>query len=181
MLEPVRDGNWIFGYGSLVWRPAFRYVERRPGQIRGYARRFWQASTDHRGTPEAPGRVLTLVEAEGELCGGMGYRVDDAVMADVLTDLDHREKNGYQRVSTSLYFDRESRETAVALVYIAGPTNPHYTGPEPVEDIAAIAARARGPSGENREYVLELARALERYGYRDEHVEAVARVITNRG
>jgi cation transport regulator ChaC len=69
-------GQWIFGYGSLVWRPAFPHRRRRPASIRGFCRRFWQASTDHRGTPEAPGRVVTLIESPGDRCWGMAYEVD---------------------------------------------------------------------------------------------------------
>lgn len=176
----VRDVHWIFGYGSLVWRPAFPYAERRPGHIFDFERRFWQRSTDHRGTPEAPGRVVTLVEAPGARCGGVGYRVDDRVMAEVLADLDHREKNGYRRVIAPLYLDGEGAEVERALVYIAGPDNPHYAGPAPVGEIAAVAARARGPSGENRDYVVELARALRRIGYRDTHVDAVAAAVDGR-
>ena len=66
---------WLFGYGSLIWRPASPFVERRPASARGYARRFWQGSTDHRGVPEAPGRVVTLLPSAGDRCEGVAYRV----------------------------------------------------------------------------------------------------------
>ena len=57
----MHDGaRWIFGYGSLVWRPAFPHAERRAANVRGWVRRFWQGSPEHRGVRDAPGRVLTL-------------------------------------------------------------------------------------------------------------------------
>jgi glutathione-specific gamma-glutamylcyclotransferase len=111
------------------------------------------------------------------MCGGMGYRVEPEVMAEVIANLDHREKNGYRRILTPLFFDGGTRPVE-ALLYLAGPNNPHYAGPAPVEEIAAVVRQCRGPSGENVEYVLELAGALAELGYRDLHVEELARLIT---
>ena len=90
------DGDlWIFGYGSLIWRPSFDYHERIPGCIQGYVRRFWQGSTDHRGTLEAPGRVVTLVAYPGATCWGMAYRVGRDEGRNVTQGLDIREQDGY--------------------------------------------------------------------------------------
>jgi cation transport regulator ChaC len=84
----------IFGYGSLVWRPAFPHVERRAACVRGWARRFWQGSPDHRGVRDAPGRVLTLVPRPEALCWGVAYRIEAAAWEDVLAIRGARGRSG---------------------------------------------------------------------------------------
>lgn len=171
------DGDtWIFGYGSLIWRPAFPHVERRGGWVQGWARRFWQRSTDHRGTRGAPGRVVTLLPAPDERCWGAAYRVAAAERDAVLAALDHREQEGYQRIDVAVHAGDAGAPLA-AIAWIATADNPSFTGGEPIETIAAIAQRSHGPSGSNREYVLELDRALAALGGRDEHVAAIARLL----
>lgn len=170
----ARD-TWIFGYGSLVWRPAFVHTERAPGCVRGFSRRFWQASPDHRGTPEAPGRVVTLIEDPDAICWGVGYRVAPATAEAVFGTLDHRERAGYRRLRAPL--ELRGRETVDALLYVAGPDNPNYTGDRPLADIAAVVRRARGPSGANSEYVLRLAASLAELEVVDEHVSALAALV----
>jgi glutathione-specific gamma-glutamylcyclotransferase len=172
--DDAPDATWIFGYGSLIWRPAFPHIERRGGWIDGWARRFWQRSTDHRGTAQAPGRVVTLVPAPGDRCWGMAYRLADADRAAVLDALDLREQEGYQRISVAVH---AGGQPLTAIAWIATEANPSFTGGEPIETIAAIARSSHGPSGPNREYVLELDRALEALGGRDDHVAAIARLL----
>jgi cation transport regulator ChaC len=159
---------WIFGYGSLVWRPAFPFAERRNCWIEGFTRRFWQGSTDHRGVPGAPGRVVTLLAEAGARCFGVAYRVADCEAAPILTALDHRERGGYERRELCLHFPDGS--SAAGLSYVATPANPNYLGPAPLPVMAAQIARAHGPSGPNAEYVRELARALREMPADDPHV-----------
>ena len=159
---------WLFGYGSLIWRPDFAYLQRTPASIRGWSRRFWQASPDHRGTPERPGRVVTLSDAPGERCAGMAYQIDAAVWEPIREALDHREKAGYEHHRVRI----TTRDAGVVdgLVYVAGPANPNFTGPAPIDQIAARIRDCTGPSGPNREYLRELARALRELGEHDAHV-----------
>jgi cation transport regulator ChaC len=174
----MRTALWVFGYGSLVWRPAFDFAERRTAWIGGFARRFWQGSTDHRGVPGSPGRVVTLVPEASARCFGVAYRVAESDTECVLTSLDHRERGGYERHPLDLHFDDSTRTTG--LVYIATPANPNYLGPAPLDAIAAQIARARGPSGSNAEYVRELARSLREMPAEDEHVFALDELLRER-
>jgi cation transport regulator ChaC len=168
---------WIFGYGSLVWRPSFPFAERRAACVRGFARRFWQGSTDHRGVPGAPGRVVTLVDDAGERCAGAAYRVEARHADDVLRHLDHREQGGYARHDVLLHF--QGGESAGGLLYRATPGNANYLGPAPLEAIAAQVRAAAGPSGTNVEYVLRLAAELRRMGETDSHVFALEALVSS--
>lgn len=163
---------WVFGYGSLIYKADFPYLQRRPASIAGWSRRFWQGSHDHRGTPESPGRVLTLVRDPAATCTGIAYLVTPAVF-DVL---DHREKNGYLRELVPLVFDDGSK-VEHGLVYLADEHNAAWLGPAPDATIARQVAHAKGPSGANRDYVLQLAEALRALDADDAHVFAIERAL----
>ncbi|HEY4072989.1 MAG TPA: gamma-glutamylcyclotransferase [Herbaspirillum sp.] len=159
-----RDRVWLFGYGSLIFKADFPFIERRQASIQGWTRRFWQGSHDHRGTPASPGRVLTLTPQTGAVCAGMAY----LITPEVFDHLDHREKNGYLRLSTDILFEDGMSEQG--LVYVADKDNAAFLGPAPERDIARQIAAAAGPSGRNRDYLTELAGALRRLGQDDAHV-----------
>ncbi len=171
------DALWIFGYGSLIWRPDFAHVERRVGCLAGWSRRLWQGSPDHRGVPEAPGRVATLHREPGAVCWGAAYRVRHEQRDEVLRRLDQRESGGFERHRVSVELKDARGERLSALVYVAGPDNANFLGPASAERIAAQVALAKGRSGTNREYVLRLAAALRGLGAEDAHVFAVAQQL----
>lgn len=171
---------WIFGYGSLVWRPDIPFADSRPAAIEGWARRFWQGSTDHRGVPGAPGRVVTLVESPADLCWGRAFLVTADDREAVIDQLDYREKGGYSLAEVSLRFGghgADEADEAAGLVYMATPNNPNYLGPAPLADIAAQVRVSHGPSGPNIEYVLRLADALRDIGADDPHVFELERLL----
>ena len=172
------DLVWVFGYGSLIWRPAMAYVARRAGRIDGWARRFWQASTDHRGTAEAPGRVLTLVESDAGVWG-MAYAIERAAWPETEAALELREQQGYARLTVDIGLSAGEQtgrivETVAGLLYVATPANPYFVGPEPLDVTAEVVRRSRGPSGSNIEYVLELERTLAAMGATDPEVSLLA-------
>lgn len=166
--------TWVFGYGSLVWRPAFPFAERRVAVLEGYARRFWQGSPDHRGTPEAPGRVVTLVASPGTRCTGMAYRLRPEDTEDVLAALDHREQAGYARLDLQV---ATTSGPVACLTYMATSDNPCFLGPAPLADMAAQIGRCVGPSGPNERYLRELARTLDDLGAPAPHVTALVQAL----
>ena len=172
------DDTWIFGYGSLIWRTGFDFRESRPAFVRNWARRFWQGSTDHRGVPGAPGRVVTLVEAPGETCWGRAYLLNPDSKAEVLAHLDHREKGGYERLSLPLHFSLS--EWVQGITYHATEYNPEFLGEAKVSDIVAQIAASSGPSGLNVDYVLHLDQALRDLGAIDAHVSEIAAALRKR-
>lgn len=164
--------HWVFGYGSLIYKVDFPYLQREVSSISGWARRFWQGSHDHRGTPEAPGRVVTLIPAAECTCRGVAYRVEHSVFE----HLDHREKNGYQRHSVPITLSAMSR-TVQGTLYVARPDNPAFLGEAPLPELARHIRTSHGPSGSNVDYVLRLADALRELGDEDPHVLALEALL----
>jgi cation transport regulator ChaC len=109
----------------------------------------------------APGQVAALA-----------FEVEPDVYDTVLARLDHREKGGYRRIR--LAASSPTLGTLDVGTYVAGPGDPNYAGPAPIDEIARCIAERTGPSGTNREYLLELARALAQWGVRDAHVSQLA-------
>lgn len=179
--RPVQDASlpddghpvWVFGYGSLIWKQDFPFLASRRGAIHGWSRRFWQGSHDHRGMAHDPGRVVTLVERPGESCTGMAFLVE----TDVFAHLDHREKNGYQRIQIDIEFGTKK---VTGVTYRAPEGNPAFLGPASPSDMAEQINRCSGPSGSNREYVLELAQALRELDVVDPHVFEIADLVCRR-
>jgi len=166
---------WIFGYGSLIWRVDFPVAEQTPAYIKGWQRRFWQGSTDHRGVPGSPGRVVTLHRELDHHCWGMAYRLPQERQSEVMSHLDHREKGGYERLELPVYL--ADGRSLTGITYHATPDNPNYLGDASIEEIARQVAHSIGPSGPNTEYLLRLEAALLAMNAVDDHVFALAEQV----
>ena len=170
-----KESVWIFGYGSLIWRPNFQYLRSEEGVLSGWNRVFYQGSPDHRGTPECPGCVATIVCEPRAQCFGRLYLIEQTEYARVFSYLDKREAEGYQRLL--LWVTTLKGERIEAVVYVASAQNPHFLDGWSISDLAVRIRVAVGPSGSNLEYFWQLYNSLEAFGFVDEHLQASAKEL----
>ena len=161
----AEDELWVFGYGSLMWRPGFPYQERRTARLYGYHRALCVHSDHHRGTPDRMGLVVGL--DRGGSCVGKAYRVAPEDRDNVIAYLDARE------LPTEAYVPAECRvymadRHVTARCYVTDIHHPKYAGKLPLEDQARIVLSADpGHSGINIEYVENLIAHLDELGITD--------------
>jgi cation transport protein ChaC len=166
---------WVFGYGSLIWRPGFAHVETRRARLLGYRRALCVYSFVHRGTRERPGLVLGL--DRGGSCVGLAFRVPGELRDEVLAYLRERElvTNTYLERRLPVRLDNGERVEVVAYVVDRG--HEQYAGALAEADAAAIVRGAVGQSGANEDYVTSTLEHLRALGIRDRWLEDVARRI----
>ena len=166
---------WVFGYGSLIWRPGFAHVETRRARLYGYRRSLCVYSFVHRGTRERPGLVLGL--DRGGSCIGLAYRVPGDLRKEVLTYLRERE------LVTSVYLERmldvrlDGGGIVEAVAYIVDRQHEQYAGALDADAAAKVVSGAVGGSGKNEDYVLSTLDHLEALGIRDHWLEEVGRQV----
>lgn len=179
MLEAVlrawggRDDLWVFGYASLIWRPAFHALEQRAATVHGWHRALRMRSRVNRGTPERPGLVFALVP--GGSCRGVAYRIDARQAHDELQRLWERE------MPTGVYDPRflpcrTPHGRVHALGFTLSRASPSHTGHVDDEQMRRILREASGRYGSTLEYLLETAASLRRCGIRDREIERLERL-----
>ena len=162
---------WVFGYGSLMWRPGFDFAERTLATIRGWRRSLCVYSHVHRGTPEKPGLVLGL--DRGGACKGVAFRVPAASAAVVVAYLRAREQVTmvYREVSAraSLADGREVR----VLTYAVDRTHVQYAGALEPSELERLVAQGVGVSGANPDYVRQTYEHMVEIGIEDRMLAAL--------
>ncbi|RJT35205.1 gamma-glutamylcyclotransferase [Mesorhizobium waimense] len=169
---------WVFGYGSLIWRPGFAHVETRRARLYGYRRSLCVYSFVHRGTRERPGLVLGL--DRGGSCVGLAFRVPGELRDEVLTYLRERElvTSVYLERSLDIRLDRNGMtggKTVRAVAYIVDRKHEQYAGGLDAAHAADVVRGAVGQSGRNEDYLFSTLEHLEALGISDHWLEEVAR------
>ncbi len=172
--EHERGELWVFGYGSLMWRPGFAHLESIPARLNGLHRALCVLSFVHRGTPERPGLVLGL--DRGGMCRGIAFRIAASARAETVAYLRAREQVTSVYVETMRQIELEDRERRKvrALCYIVDRSHVQYAGRLSLPERLHHVRQGHGRSGANRDYVLETVRALESLGYRETDLHLLA-------
>ena len=174
-LEHDSEGDlWVFGYGSLMWRPGFAFLESAPARLFGLHRALCVYSFVHRGTPEKPGLVLGL--DRGGACRGVAFRIPGKARVSTIDYLRGREQ------VTKVYIETSRMITVLgtperrvrALVYCVDRGHAQYAGELSVEQQLHIVREGHGRSGINRDYVLSTVEALEALGCYDRNLHLLA-------
>lgn len=169
-----KEDLWVFGYGSLMWRPGFDILERVPAKLIGMHRSLCVYSFVHRGTPERPGLVMGL--DRGGMCRGIAYRVAATKREATIAYLREREQvtSVYLETMRRIALEDETRRQVRALCYIVDRGHVQYAGRLSVEECVHYVRQGHGRSGNNRDYVIETVRALEDLGYRETDLHRIA-------
>jgi cation transport protein ChaC len=174
-IEERETGDlWVFGYGSLMWRPGFDVLERVPARLKGLHRSLCVYSFVHRGTPERPGLVLGL--DRGGMCRGIAYRVAAAAREKTIAYLRSREQvtSVYLETMRRIELEDAAQRQVRALCYIVDRGHVQYAGRLTLAERVHYVRQGHGRSGPNREYVLEAVRALEALGYHETDLHLLA-------
>ena len=174
--NPAPTDLWVFGYGSLMWRPGFPFAERRHARLDGYHRALCVYSHVHRGTPERPGLVLGL--DRGGHCQGVAFRVEAGEAEATIRYLREREQ------VTAVYLERhlgvrlDDDRTVQAVAYVVDRDHPQYAGRLPDADLVRFVRQGQGISGANPDYVRSTHEHLLDMGVTD---PTLARIVATLG
>jgi cation transport protein ChaC len=182
MTSGIEDANkdlWVFGYGSLIWRPGFEFLEQIEARLIGAHRALCVYSFMHRGTPEKPGLVLGL--DRGGTCRGVAFRVAAPRRAATIAYLREREQ------VTSVYLERmrpvwlkgEPELRVSALCYMVDRSHAQYAGRLTLDQQFHHVQQGHGHAGPNRDYVVATVTALEALGLREGELHVLAQRLKN--
>jgi cation transport protein ChaC len=166
---------WVFGYGSLIWRPGFAYVGHTLALLRGAHRSLCIYSHRHRGTPERPGLVFGLVR--GGSCRGVAFEVERSRWDEVHAYLDAREMDSAIYRETFRPVTLSDGRIVTALTYVVDERHVQYAGRLEIAEQVRLVRAGVGESGANPEYVLQTAKHLKSLGIRDRNLDELVAAL----
>jgi len=167
---------WVFGYGSLIWNPAFEFAESKCCRITGFKKKFCFWTTLSRGSEENPGLMMGLIK--GDNCDGMAFRIDRDKAETELDILFRREMSFY--IYKPTWVDAHCVETGTVfrtLTFVVDKNNHRYVDDLTRAEIVRTIATAEGPLGRNCDYLYQLSKKLQELGLVDEELEELAREV----
>ncbi len=173
--RPDQSPVWLFGYGSLMWNPAFEFEESAPGTLVGWHRAFCLRLTAGRGTACRPGRMLAL--KEGGRTTGLAYRLPEAILEEELTLVWKREMITSCYLPTWCKLELDDGRTVNVLVFIMDPRHPLYEADTRAETIAPLIGSASGPLGTNAQYLFSLEQEMKNRGMQDDRMSELANQV----
>jgi len=172
------DTYWVFGYGSLMWRPGFAHIGATRAVMRGVHRRLCVLSMRHRGSPENPGLVFGLLP--GGSCPGLGFEVDGRFWPEVSDYLRERERDNGVYIEARRPLRLETGRVVSATAFVVDRSHAQFAGKLSIDDQLARVSIANGESGANVDYVRETHLQLRKLGMLDRQVEALIAAIDHK-
>ncbi len=175
--EKNSDAYWVFGYGSLMWRPGFPFAEMVPARLEGWRRDMCIQSIHYRGTPDVPGLVSGLTP--GGDCQGRAYQIHPHDVEDVVAYLDERE------LVTDVYLPQyhlvalSDGRSVSARVYVADVEHDQFAGHWPVQQKIQYLLQGTGSEGRSLEYLANIVEQLGQLGIVDEGLSALLLQASN--
>ena len=166
--DPARV--WVFGYGSLIWNPAFHFAERRTAFIYGYHRQFCLWAWAGRGSPQQPGLMLAM--ERGGSCHGVAYRLHRRQTESEL-DVVWRREMGAMAYLPIWVKVRTPQGIEHAVAFIANRAHERYIADLDQRETTRLLANGSGPLGHCRDYLYDTVAHLRALGIRDRRMEAL--------
>ena len=172
--QNLKEGVWVFGYGSLMWNPDFKLADKRTGIVSGYHRRLCLKSIVYRGTPDYHGLVFGL--DKGDSCQGMAYRIAEENIHSEMNKIWEREMFAGTYIPTWVSV-KSDWETVSAITFVINQEHEHYLPDLELEEIAERVVKAEGTCGTCHDYVQNTVKSLHQLGLRDPTLEQLLTLI----
>ncbi len=174
--ESIKDGLWVFGYGSLIWNPAFNFVEKRKAHIFGFHRKFCLHLTIGRGSPEKPGLMLAL--DKGGSCKGIAFKIAEDQIHSETEILWMREmiSGAYQPRWLTIHTDLGSVR---GFTFVVNQKHERYLNNLNLDQTCKAISMGEGQLGSCRDYLFHTVEGLEELDIRDSYLKRLQKTFND--